>query len=574
MKLIGGRSRSRKQNAVEVARQHFTATAIECSTELIDLFNDAVNKSFKSDISNALHHDRVAKSLMEVDIDQHLSIDNCHRVFKRCYGWKTWLYAPEDGIRGMIREGIAAYYAPLQGILKDVHDLTLSALEMSLEEATTLQAPGNETLKQVMEDQAVESINSWRDSTWQQLSANLHAEHEFPAPQTFRRLKSSIDSLLEHEANAQAERLIEHYRNMIDVAMKRMSMSDLRRRELSSHALPGALVGEGGEGGKGVAGKPPAVGEFYMGWLEKKNRFGKWQRRWVVLSPEKRRLYYFAQPEEDHARGAATLVGCHVFPEVFEDGEYDDMAFKLVFKQEDGKQQSLLSDLGLGGTKPVVALTLRASSAGTKEEWLDMIGKCILGKIRDKHTTPGVDIVADSSSAAGDVGDVGTGKAERKISSQVFAEDGGATADDQSKAPAEERRRPKRRNKSVVSFSIVSRGEVEEADDEKEGDAHGDDRDEECGGETPASSAEIISAEALAEEMALFEEVTAQADRAVPTAEEAMMLECIAQAVREYMVDCQRLIVEQASKIIKDGMLPFKHARELHADLLKAVLAD
>ncbi|MEO2194271.1 MAG: hypothetical protein ABGY24_17695, partial [bacterium] len=62
MKLIGGRSRSRKQNAVEVARQHFTATAIECSTELIDLFNDAVNKSFKSDISNALHHDRVAKS--------------------------------------------------------------------------------------------------------------------------------------------------------------------------------------------------------------------------------------------------------------------------------------------------------------------------------------------------------------------------------------------------------------------------------------------------------------------------------------------------------------------------------
>ena len=571
MKLIGGRSRSGKHNAVEVARQNFTKVAIECSTELIDLFADAVNKSFKSDISNALHHERVAKSLMEVNIDEHLSIDNCHRVFKRCYGWKTWLHAPEEGIRGMIKEGIAAYYAPLQGILDDVHDLTLSAFELSLEEATTLQAPGNETLRQLMEDQAIESIKSWRDSTWQQLSANLHAEHEFPAPQTFRRLKSSIDSLLEHEANAQAERLIEHYRNMIDVAMKRMSMSDVRRRELSSHALSGTLIAEGG---KGDAAKPPAIGEFYMGWLEKKSRFGKWQRRWIVLSPEKRRLYYFAHPEEDHARGAATLVGCHVFPEVFEDGKYDEMAFKLVFKQEHGQQQSLLSDLGLAGTKSVVALTLRASSAGTKEEWLDMIGKCILGNMRGKQTAPGVDIVADSSSPAGLMG---TGKAERKISSQVFTEDDDATSGNQNKAPAEERRRPKRRNRSVVSFSIMNPAGVEEADDdEEEGGAHKNDRNGGVGEEEdlPACPAEVISADALAEEMALFEEVSAQADQAVPTAEEAVMLECISQAVREYMVDCQRLIVEQASKIIKDGMLPFKHARELHADLLKAVLAD
>ena len=571
MKLMGGRSRSRK-DGVEVARQNFTKVAIECSTELIDLFTDAVNKSFKSDISDALHHERVAKSLKEVNIDEHLSIENTHRVFKRCYGWKTWLYAPEDGIRGMIKEGIAAYYAPLQGILNDVHDLTLSAFEMSMEEATILQAPGNETLKQLMEDQAVDSISSWRDSTWQQLSANLHAEHEFPAPETFRRLKSSIDRLLEHEANAQAERLVEHYRNMIDVAMKRMSMSDLRRRELSSHALPAALVAGGG---KGVAATPPAIGEFYMGWLEKKSRFGKWQRRWVVLSPEKRRLYYFAQPEEGHARGAATLVGCHVFPEVFEDGEYDDMAFKLVFKQEGGQQQSVLPDLGLGRTKSVVALTLRASSAGTKEEWLEMIGRCILGgRIRGKQTGPGVDIIADSSSPVEGGGPARSDKAERKISAQVFAGEDDVGADNQGKPPAEERRRPKRRNKSVVSFSIANRAEVEDADDDEEGGAQGKGRGGEEDDEFPASSAEIISADALAEEMALFEEVSAQADQAVPTAEEALMLECISQAVREYMVDCQRLIVEQASKIIKDGMLPFKHARELHADLLKAVLAD
>ena len=170
----------------------------------------------------------------------------------------------------MIREGITAYYAPLQSILKDVHQVTVSAFVISLEEAKILQAPGNESLKQLMEEQALESIEAWRRSTWQQLSANLHAEHEFPAPERFRSLKASIDRLLEHEANVQAERLVEHYRNMIDVAMKRMSVSDLRKRELASHALPASAVGAVGS----KAMLPTPVGAFYMGWLEKKNRFG------------------------------------------------------------------------------------------------------------------------------------------------------------------------------------------------------------------------------------------------------------------------------------------------------------
>ena len=297
----------------QAARQAHTSLAVAAADELVDLFSDAVNKSFKADISDALHHERVAKLLLDVDLEAQLSVENCHRVFKRCYGFKTWLYAPEDGsyllvrlpirpacapshrrharrcarafdarrltypllvgspgIRGMIREGITAYYAPLQSILKDVHQLTVSAFVISLEEAKILQAPGNESLKQLMEEQALESIEAWRRSTWQQLSANLHAEHEFPAPERFRSLKASIDRLLEHEANVQAERLVEHYRNMIDVAMKRMSVSDMRKRELASHALPASAVGAVGS----KAMLPTPVGAFYMGWLEKKNRFG------------------------------------------------------------------------------------------------------------------------------------------------------------------------------------------------------------------------------------------------------------------------------------------------------------
>lgn len=431
------------------------------------------------------------------------------------------------------------------------------ALSLVLQEAKILQTPGNESLKQLMEEQALDSIEAWRSSTWQQLSANLHAEHEFPAPERFRGLKSSIDRLLEHEANAQAERLVEHYRNMIDVAMKRMSVSDLRRRELASHALPVSAVTANGK-----PSQPVPIGEFYMGWLEKKNRFGKWQRRWVVLSPEKRKLYYFAHPEENPARGAASLIGCHVFPEVFEDGEFDEMAFKLVFKREPGQPTGLDMPFNLGGkTKTSVALTLRSSSAGTKAEWLDMIGKAILGdSIRNKRSTgSGIDLVADSSGVEG--------KTERKISSQIFEDNGNERVSDAQ--PSQERRRPKRRSKSVVSFSIGQSG-VEEADD---GGDDGSDDGNHLEQDAPVSHPEIVSEEALAEELALFEEISKQAESALPSAEEALMLECISKAVRSYMIDSQRLIVEQAAKIVKDGMLPFKHARELHDELLKGVLA-
>lgn len=133
MKLLGRKKTKSATNAVDLARQRHTSLAVSAADELVDLFHDCVNKSFKADISDALHHERVAKLLLEVDLEAQLSVENCHRVFKRCYGFSTWLYAPEDGIRGMIREGITAYYAPLQQILKDVHELTVSAFSMSLE---------------------------------------------------------------------------------------------------------------------------------------------------------------------------------------------------------------------------------------------------------------------------------------------------------------------------------------------------------------------------------------------------------------------------------------------------------
>lgn len=114
------------------------------------------------------------------------------------------------------------------------------------------------------------------------------------------------------------------------------------------------------------------------------------------------------------------------------------------------------------------------------------------------------------------------------------------------------RQSTKRTNTTIASFSI---SKVECDDDQEE--------EEDVG---------TVTDECLAAEMALFDEIAQQASQSTPSHEETIMLSCISEAVRNYMVDSQKLITEQASKIIADGMLPMLHKDELHTSLLKAIL--
>ena len=558
MKIIPGfQQQSSKQGAREKSsaeankeeRKRYTSLVVACAEEFIDIFSDACNQSFKSDISAAIHHQRIEKVLRDVDITDMLSVESAHRIFKRAYGWKTWIHAPEEGVRGMIRESITMYYGPLKQILSDVHTITREACAMALEECQLLQAPGNEALKQLMEEQAYDAIDCWKTITWDQLARNLHAEVEFPAPERFRSLRASIDRLLQHEAMMQAQRLVQHYQNMIEISMKSLALGGndiaaMRRNELTSHAINPSLTKE-----------PIAMAEFYMGWLEKRNRFGRWQRRWFVVSAAKKRLWYFAHPEEQPARGAASLVGCAIYPDVVQEDSFNELVFRLVFRQNEGDVQddsqqwlNMLTPGAPGKTKSgIMSLTLRASTLGAKAEWMDMIGKAILGEsIKPSRN------VCDINAEIG-------GTTERKISTQVFPEEedeesGEKTTDEEGK---QNRRRPmrqstKRTNTTIASFSI---SKVECDDDQEE--------EEDVG---------TVTDECLAAEMALFDEIAQQASQSTPSHEETIMLSCISEAVRNYMVDSQKLITEQASKIIADGMLPMLHKDELHTSLLKAIL--
>lgn len=498
---------------------------VECAEEFIDLFSDACNSSLKSEIATAIHHQRIHRDLQQVDMESHLHVDSVHRIFKRCYGWRTWIHAPEEGVRGMIRELITLYYDPLKRVLDDVHGITRKAAELAMEECELLKAPRNEGLKQLMEEQAYESIDEWKDKTWDQLSRNLHAEVEFPDPQRFQSLRRAIDTLLEEESRKQTERLINHYQNMIQISMKSLKLQHadivaMKRESLSSHTINLEA--------RSVAAEPLACAQFYMGWLEKKNRFGRWQRRWVVLSAEKKRLWYFAHPEEQPARGAASLVGCSVFPDLHEDGA-NELTFRVSFA-EDTTTRPTTNDKAFfygGKTKSDMScLTLRAPTMSSKSEWLDMIGKAIVGEsIKDSP------LMASESNA------------ERKISTQIFEEDEPGMEEKHE----EEETKQKRTKKPVRTKTLKSHGVTIE--DEEEDDT-----------------------QRLEAEKALFNEIAQQTETAAPSDEETIMLACVTKAVQEYMVGCQSSICEQASKIIADGMLPMLHRDELHTYLLNVLI--
>jgi hypothetical protein len=535
----------------EEAFKKYTSMVVECSEEFIDLFSDACNSSMKSEISEAIHHQRIHKVLKQVDVNDQLTVESAHRIFKRCYGWRTWIHAPEEGVRGMIRESITLYYAPLKLILDDVDGITREACAMAFEECTMLNTPANEGLKQLMEQQAYESIDEWKMTTWEQLARNLHAEVEFPAPERFRALRSSIDRLLEQEAMMQAERLVQHYQNMIQISMKSLSLrqSDIvamRRDEIGSHAI---LTSHNIAQTEDVV-VPHA--EFYMGWLEKKNRFGRWQRRWFVISAEKKRLWYFSHPEEQPARGAASLVGCSIFPDVMDD-DSGQLAFRLVFRAADQQYQNWFDGFAGKTKSAIVSLTLRATSKNSKLEWMDMIGRAILGQsIKSAPRVNGntIDITAESN----------TQEAERKISTQVFDDEEEETETEKEQHQTERKRPTRTRTlrSHGVSFAAVNESNNDSDDETTFVDARDDGTDE----------------ERLAKEISLFEEISEQAAAAVPSNEEAIMLECVTKAVREYMIDSQKSITEQASKIIADGMLPMLHKENLHANLLKVLNAS
>ena len=143
-----------------------------------------------------------------------------------------------------------------------------------------------------------------------------------------------------------------------------------------------------------------------------------------------------------------------------------------------------------------------------------------------------------------DIFDEGDSPVERKISTKVFAnaEDDPELGGSEVKNHNNDVRKPSEESEAVPE--TVQQAIVAEEEDEGAREAR---------------------------EQALFEEISTQAGRN-PTAEEWEVLECVVQAVREYMGEVQERLTDQASKVIADGMLPMGRADELHGALLRVLV--
>jgi len=577
--------------------------SFEQVTDLTDDFiaNFALvcNTDYKSELSGSLHHNYIRDILSKVDLEQVLGNNAAYSTFKTAYGFKTWLTAPEEGVRGLLREAIQLHTPPLHGVLDEVHKTLVRAVNLSMKRTGRRRKMSkdsggrffDDSMNHLLLDQALNVVGEWRDQTWDQISRNLHAEAEFPAPERFAILKARLQQLLGAAATKRAARLAaEHKRQLaaslgysLDAlpepagtnAAPKIPPTDVS--SFTSAAAPAAAVQD----------DIPSWSEFYMGWLDKKSRRGVWQRRWFALSVRQQRLWYFGHPEEQPARGTVDLKGAMVLAD--EDG--GQLAFRLVMPNAfaaaaEGDQLHVHENgkaafTGSRTKTQALAMAMRAGSAASRQEWLDMLNKTVKGvPIRPEVQVPTL------LPSPVDLEEGGSG-VERKISTKVFSEKpsisattgtgAGTNAVDivaEASTPKVERKPTKpspsrlehigKDDKAGLRASPSSESEIE--NEYINSDDYHDVENNEGNEEVEEDEAARVETE-----LRLFEEISLQAQEDEPTEEEWAVLHCVCKAVREYVEDAQIQLTEQASKIIADGMLPGSRVDELHAALLKVL---
>lgn len=577
----------------------------QAADSFINAFIVVCSTRFKSQISQKVHPDTIRGALSSVNLDAVLGIEEVHQVFKQCYGIKHWMVAPEEGTRGVLRASLQLYEAPLRQILMEMHAITLEAAKLSMKSSakTASRAQGgvkyslaDDAVRQLLFNQAENLVEQWRDQTWEQLRRNLHAEAEFPAPERFAKLKSRLQELLGAEAAKQAARQNEVYKRMLmDTLNQLQSTATLKSHPLHlTNSLPPTPIGKAAARAAPARSivkeeEPPSWSEFFMGWLMKENRHGLFQRRWFALSIRQQKLWYFANPEEQPARGTGHLIGAKIISLIDaaeEEEEFDEdrenkkqKTFRIVFSSIADQNQVAIpleaqkAAEALTGQKTktlTTEMTLRAASVASKNQWCEMLNKAIIGVPEAPKVEQASAAVAAGNGGLGlSVGQVSSSiqpdpfvedrndstHVGRKISTKIFHE----KEEESNKTVKKNKDNKKKATREARSVSNTSSEEEEKSSPTEEHVSSDEEKEEE-------------NEEARAErEMALFDEIAAQAEYTA-TPEEKAVLECVSLAVKEYIVDALGYLTEQASRIIADGMLPVTRAEELHSKLLRVLI--
>jgi hypothetical protein len=532
--------------------------------EFVAAFRAVCDADFRAALSERAHPAAFRAALAEVDLGAELSPEGAAAAFRVAYGWRAWLLAPEDGVRGVLRGTILLHERPLVAALDAVHAATCAAAEAAAARARVRVGPAgsaaarleDEALRDLLLNRARGAVDAWRDATRAQLSRNLHAEAEFPAPERFAALRARLAALTAAAAKRRAAET--------DALLR----AQLLLSNPAAVVAPAPLVeaveeASAAEGTKGTEAAPEWSTHF-MGWCDKLASDGRWQRRWVVLSAPERRLYYFHMPEEQPARGAADLAGALVAA----DPVHGAAALTVLLHPGGAAAAAAAGAPPLTGERTkrrARALTLRAATPEGARQWLAMLERAAAGGGAPAPLVKAKAAGADMDSAPGSPSAVPVG---RKISTQVFGSVASPVAGTTSPlaAPAPAASPPRALEAADVAAArarVLAAAAADAAAARAALEAAGEE-------EGPAEEAARAAAEA-----ALFEEVAAQA-AAGPSAEEREVLAAVAEAVRAYVEEARPRLAEQAARVVSDGMLPLAPARaeEMRAALLRVLVGD
>ena len=283
----------------------------------------------------SLFEGELAEQWASLDTSAVFAVDNVRKAVRASDGFAPHLLAPEPAIRKLIKQALDQYAPPAQQAVQAVAAVLTAACEAALDDLKAREWDGDyPKLTFRLREVCVESITAWSKEASGMVDGIVQMEQDMPSYKYFR-----------------------------DIARDR-ALRPAGGGALASH--PVATDG-GADGYAGLAKK-----EYLMGFLEKRDYSRqRWQRRWCVLSEDKKQLFYFGNPNDRKPRAVVDLAEAVLVSEV---------KTPRALRGGATSAQLILRLVPLDAAQPIlpprkngtarVSLTLRAPNTDSKTEWV------------------------------------------------------------------------------------------------------------------------------------------------------------------------------------------------------------
>jgi len=267
-------------------------------------------------------------------IDDIFELENVKKVIQMSDGYAPHLSSPEKAIRALISQSFDCMKDPSRDCIREVGEVLLEAITAVVEAMASEWEEAYPELRKCLSEVSADCVDEW-----------------------MKKGETLVNNFIEIEQNAP------DYNFFREIARKRIECHSGERGDSAVHPL----------GAKQAA----KENEYLMGYLEKRtHKSQKWQKRWFVLSENRRVLYYFYGPESVKPCAAIPLDNLEVVelvntPRTQQYGP--GSACKIFRLKSSDPTKSVLPHKKDGQPR---TLTIIAPNPESKAEWVDAIRKC------------------------------------------------------------------------------------------------------------------------------------------------------------------------------------------------------